>query len=144
MSTLNIEDYIEHLDKQIAHHGTELEKAMNARELMARYVNRHLAPARREEPAKLEKPGKKPRKMTPPDRGAWAAAKERVLEMIRSQPPSTLKTSDIIRAEFGNAPYEKPKRDRIYGVLKELRDKNVVTLNDDHTYVLNHEHQAAA
>src|SRR5262245_46653480 len=117
MPNINVEEYVQHLDEQIKFHGTELEKHMNAREVLLRSVKR-LIPNQLEERKPLPKP---PRKAVKPNPGAWADAKVRVLEALQDSPPATMEAGDFIRLILGDRPYHKPERDRIYGVLKELR-----------------------
>ena len=143
MAELNVEEYVQYLDEQIKFHGTELEKHMNAREVLLRSITAERTVIQRE----LAKGKRGPIKHTQPDRGTWADVRTRVLEALQDNPPAKLEAGDFIRTILGDRPYHKPERDRIYGVLKELRDKKMVLLNKDHTYSLppvNYEEAAVA
>jgi len=132
---LNIEEYVQYLDEQIKHHGMELEKHMNAREVLLRHAKRMAVPVHREAPALAKPKGK-----SSPNRVAWADIKVRILEAMADVNPGEMWAGDFIRLILGDRPHNKPDRDRIYGVLKELRDRKHVKLNKDNSYTLLPDH----
>ena len=128
---------INRIDADIKEYGERLESLIITRKtLMSLYAMDDEKPVQ----AAIEhKPKRKPRKsfvITDEGRARWRATRISILRNILDNPNEFRTARDFITLFFGDQPFDKKNNDRIYGVLKELRDKNILQIGEDKRYSL--------